>query len=283
MTKRATNIQILQNYVQQHWVMQNEDVRYTKTFWKLIDDCKHDAKMATDFVTTNLLSGGVQDRVVAAVLSGQICNPIEPEIAPYAEVISVYLLSSADTESNVSVLANVAVALKFMELSPKIAHATITLTYHLNENVRFFATQSLSGMLDGASATNAVLDRLIELSADEDGDIRDWSTFGLVNLVEIYEIDDQRIRDAFFARVNDRHYDARAEAFYGLAVSKDMRGVEPLKKYLTNSNTVGTLSIKASLAFASSELYEPLLALKKWWDLDDDLLNKAIAASKLTI
>ena len=55
---------------------------------------------------------------------------------------------------------------------------------------------------------------LIALSADWDGDVRDWATFSLA--VQI-DRDTPEVREALAARLSDDHGDTRSEAIRGLA------------------------------------------------------------------
>ncbi len=66
---------------------------------------------------------------------------------------------------------------------------------------------------------------LIRLSSDRVAAIRDWATFSLAGSDE----DTPEIRAALWRRVRDRHYDARMEAFRGLARRRDTDALEPMK------------------------------------------------------
>jgi hypothetical protein len=64
---------------------------------------------------------------------------------------------------------------------------------------------------------------LIALSADPDGDVRDWSTFSLG--VQI-DRDTADVREALAARLEDAHGDTSAEAIRGLARRRDERALD---------------------------------------------------------
>jgi HEAT repeat protein len=64
---------------------------------------------------------------------------------------------------------------------------------------------------------------LIDLSADSDGDVRDWATFSLG--VQI-DRDTADVREALAARLQDSYGDTRAEAVRGLARRRDERALE---------------------------------------------------------
>jgi HEAT repeat protein len=116
---------------------------------------------------------------------------------------------------------------------------------------------------------------LVSLSRDADDDVRDWATFTLGTL---FETDTQQIRDALFDRITDRHDDTRGEALLGLARRKDSRIVDALRTEL-GSDWVGTLAVEAAEALASAELRQHLVDLRRWWDVDPQLLARAVTAS----
>ena len=67
--------------------------------------------------------------------------------------------------------------------------------------------------------------------SDEDGDVRDWATFGIG---QQDDTDDETTREALFARVEDEHSDARMEAIIGLARRHDERVRSHLMRELAN-------------------------------------------------
>jgi HEAT repeats len=68
--------------------------------------------------------------------------------------------------------------------------------------------------------TDLALHTLIQLSSDDDADIRDWATFGLGTQSDA---DTPALRDALFARLDDDDDDTRCEAIAGLAKRSDQR------------------------------------------------------------
>lgn len=121
------------------------------------------------------------------------------------------------------------------------------------------------------------IETLVALSRDSCEQVRDWATFSIGTLIEI---DTTQIRDALAARLQDPDSETRAEALVGLARRKDQRVIAALKSELA-SDCVGTLAIEAAELIQSRELFGLLLELKEWWDVDTDLLDRAIAASAL--
>jgi HEAT repeat protein len=79
----------------------------------------------------------------------------------------------------------------------------ISLHTHPDPVVRYGV---VSGLLRRPDA--AALDTLITLSADEDAQVRDWSTFGLARQTDK---DFPRLRDALADRLNDDDDDTRLD------------------------------------------------------------------------
>jgi HEAT repeat protein len=114
---------------------------------------------------------------------------------------------------------------------------------------------------------------LIELSKDPVDEVRDWATFGLGSILGI---DSTQIRDALADRLDDTHFDTSCEALVGLATRKDPRAFERTLELL-QSEAVPRLAVDAAQALGDPRLLPALRDLKGWWDVDTDLLDKAIA------
>ena len=141
---------------------------------------------------------------------------------------------------------------------------------HPDPEVRHAAVLALTG-----HETPPAIDCLISLCDDVDAHVRDWATCALGSQCEL---DTPAIRDALSQRLKDPDDDARGEALVGLAQRNDERVIAALKKELS-SESVGKLAIEAAEAIASKELHSYLIALREWWDVDPELLERAIAAS----
>ena len=121
---------------------------------------------------------------------------------------------------------------------------------------------------------------LLGLSADDDGDVRNWATFGLQPMYRERQ-DRQEIRDALFARIHDSHDEARHEALVGLAQYKDERVIGPLIEALC-AETVWELAVEAAEEIGHAELYPHLVNLRAWWDINPELLERAVVACGAT-
>jgi HEAT repeat protein len=140
---------------------------------------------------------------------------------------------------------------------------------HLDPRVRYGVTHALLGQDDPRAIA-----LLVRLTSDVDADVRDWATLGIGTLSEL---DTPEIRSALAARLSDPHDDTRGEALMGLARRKYLRVVPALVKELS-SDCVGTLAVEAAEEIGAAELRSVLVKLQDWWDVDPELLKRAIAA-----
>jgi len=142
---------------------------------------------------------------------------------------------------------------------------------HPNARIRLALAQALATPDD--PCPQEVIDLLVRLTRDRNGDVRDWACFALGTQCSA---DGTAIRDALTDRMQDRHRDCREEAILGLARRRDPRAVGPLLGALT-SKSVGRLSVEAAAYIGDVKLLHPLRALTGWWDADTALLETAIA------
>ncbi len=142
---------------------------------------------------------------------------------------------------------------------------------HSDPDVRRATVFALTGY-----ETQQAIECLLSLSNDPIPNVRDWATFALGTQIEL---DTPEIRDALADRLRDPDIDTRAEALVGLAYRKDGRTIDAMKKELSSAS-VGTLVIEAAELIASNELHSHLIALRKWWDVDPELLERAISVSQ---
>ncbi len=123
----------------------------------------------------------------------------------------------------------------------------------------------------------AGVDALVRLSQGGDAGVRDWATFGLASLDD----DSDEVGAALWARVDDPDYDTRCEALVGLAKRRDLRITDRVMRELRDGQRVGKLVVEAAGRLGQPELVEPLTELQGWWDVDPELLARAIDACRL--
>ncbi|MGE0306507.1 MAG: HEAT repeat domain-containing protein [Acidimicrobiia bacterium] len=154
------------------------------------------------------------------------------------------------------------------------APAVIAQAAHDDADVRWsvaFALPSLAGTQHLAES-NPLVRALIALTKDEDPDVRDWATFGLGGLLMV---DGPKTRKCLRARLDDPDADTRSEAINGLARRHDRQIVDRVRAEL-ESDEVGRLVVQAAAYLADASLLEALESLDDWWDVDIELLERAI-------
>jgi HEAT repeat protein len=127
-----------------------------------------------------------------------------------------------------------------------------------------------------ASAPQAAdLPALFRLAVDPTAEVRSWAVLAIANVEEpnLREIGDCLVQAAL-----DEHPETRGEALLGLVQRHDGRALGLLLRYFEDCSVVGTLAVEAARGLARPELYEPLRALREWWDVDLELLEEAIEA-----
>jgi HEAT repeat protein len=209
-----------------------------------------------------------RQRRLGADILGQLGVPDRTFPVECTDILSGMLSAEEDAQ----VLSSILIALSFQDCADAIS-LIIRFSYHPDPAIRHAVVLALAN----AECPDAIA-CLCAQSKDEDENVRDWATFTLGTL---FETDTPQIRDALFERSSDRHDDTRGEALLGLARRKDSRVIDALKTEL-GSDCVGTLAIEAAEALASPELRQHLVNLQRWWDVDPQLLRRAIAACDKT-
>lgn len=210
-----------------------------------------------------------RERRLGADILGQLGVPERA----YPDQCKCILRGMLTANENEEVLRAVLVAISHQDDIEAIP-LVVGFSTHTDSDVRHGVVLALS-IHNGHEVPQAI-ETLIKLSNDSSEHVRDWATFALGTQIEI---DTKQIRDALADRLSDLDFDTRGESLVGLAKRKDMRVVEALKLEL-ESDCIGCLAIEAAELIASNELYDLLVDLRGWWDIDVDLLERAIEASK---
>jgi HEAT repeat protein len=197
-----------------------------------------------------------RERELGADILGQLGVPDRafPEECFY----SLKAMLAEETEPDV--LQTIAVAFGHL-FDIRAVQLLAPLRNHPNEDVRLAVVHGLS-----RHRNDLAIQSLIELSSDNDGDVRDWATFGLGSMIET---DTPRIREALFARIADTNEDAKAEALVGLARRKDERAFALILDELTSDN-VGLLALEAAEELGDVRLAPALISLKEEWEGEND-------------
>ena len=182
------------------------------------------------------------------------------------------LLRCLTGETAPQVVASFIAALGHMH-DPRTLAPIVKFKDHPNADVRWNVAISLT-----ARDESTALEALIELTRDEDSDVRDWATFGLGTQTDV---DTPDLRDALVARFDDEDDDTRVEAILGLARRGDKRALEPLLRELEKGSCSPLFEASAFLADAAdSRLWELLQTIERddlpshWVDDYDQALKK---------
>lgn len=129
-----------------------------------------------------------------------------------------------------------------IENDPKVLMSLLFAIGHNNDNLDKIQIEKLCTFLDndnnwvkeGLVSSLAfvndlkAIDVLIKLSSAKLNYIRDWATFYIAQV----DRNNKNIREALWARVNDKHQDTKLEAIVGLAKRKDNRVNDIIKREL---------------------------------------------------
>jgi hypothetical protein len=152
------------------------------------------------------------ERAVGAAILGQLAYSLEflrdERFGLLKDMLDRELSGGGDPE----MLASICFAFGHLKDARAIPEV-VPLVRHPLSSVRFAVVHALSAQEDAVAVAG-----LIELSNDEDSDVRDWATFGLGQRIEA---DNAEIREALRARLTDTDPDTRLEAISGLALRKD--------------------------------------------------------------
>jgi HEAT repeat protein len=136
------------------------------------------------------------ERALGADILGQLGIP--ERAFPEESFAAVLKLLS---DSDINVLCSAILALQHIDAERAAAHVT-PFSNHPNEDVRSAVAFALCGV-EGEAA----LRTLLSLAKDEDGDVRNWATFGLG---QQSEADTPEVREALAAGLRDREEDVRS-------------------------------------------------------------------------
>ncbi|NOJ97222.1 hypothetical protein HMI51_30305 [Corallococcus coralloides] len=159
------------------------------------------------------------------------------------------VLAALATEQDAAVLNSMGVALGHLR-DARAVPALQPLKDHPDEDVRMGVVMGMMPHRDPVA-----IQTLIELSRDSDEDVRNWATFSLGSQAE--EVDTPELRDALFDRLTESDMELRGEALVGLALRKDPRVLEPLRRELESSEVV-VLAVEAAEKLEDTSLL-PLL------------------------
>jgi HEAT repeat protein len=225
-----------------------------------------------DAVCALARSADVLERVVALDVLAQIGYSAG---RPFLEETLPVLIDAVD-DGHADVTAAAVAALGSL-WDPRALPVILRHVGHPAANVRLCAAVAIPGAAGDPPSPDAI-EALIALSADRDGETRDWATFGLGSQFE--DEDTDAIRAALAARLDDPDGDTSGEALLGLARRHDPRALPVLLARLDDDP--GNLIVEAAAALRAPEALPALQRLKReGWQLDEprpSVLDDALRA-----
>ena len=208
-----------------------------------------------DAAVALIASGVMAERELGVEILCALGDSETDSVRPFREETVVLLLDLLTREREPRVLESLGYAFGHLD-EPRGVAPRSALAGHPEARVR----EGVIGGLLRHEDDRAVA-ALIELSADETEDVRDWATFGLGTQISL---DTAAIRAALAARLDDPHDDTREEAMYGLAMRLDARAIPVLLDFLEEGE--GPM-LDSALLVLGDHLEDPRLpaALARRW------------------
>ena len=229
-----------------HRLLTNKSVR---THWDYISALRSRwSKEVFDKCVLLLQSNNPKERGFAVGILSQLGLPPRPFIK---ESIKLFF-DTLQTETDHSVISSI-----FYGLGYNNEHLTAKKTKFIcsfKDSKSLEVKQGLVFALGGLDHKIAN-DTLIGFSSNQNNYIRNWATFSLGSQTTQ---DTPAIREALWRRVNDKHEETRHEAILGLAIRKDARIKEILKKELENIDVHSSLLLEAIEELNDKEFIEIL-------------------------
>jgi HEAT repeat protein len=204
------------------------------------------------------------ERTLGANILGQLGIPDRSFPRPCLGI----LLGMLEAERDNGVLSSVLIALSHLG-DPEAVGPAARFRDHADPDVRHGVVHAMMGHEDPLA-----VEVLIELTSDPEAHNRDWACFALGTQIEL---DTPELREALAGRLSDEDDDARCEAIVGLARRGDIRVIPPLRRALV-SESIWALEVEAASLISDHRLHPELVALRGWWDVDEELLEEAIRA-----
>lgn len=136
------------------------------------------------------------------------------------------LLDCAELEFDDEILAQIARALGYRQ-DPRGLPILLEWLDHDDERIRFHVARALPSCAT-IETEDVVAKALVQLTRDDDADVRDYALFGFPQLT----IDTPEIRDAILACTRDEDWSTAGQALVNLAMLGDQRVIEPLIAYI---------------------------------------------------
>lgn len=248
------------------------------TYWKLICELR---SRPNDFVYKKCTEFVESDKVKEKVAGIDVLAQLGIRERPYYRKTIELYFNLLEKETNEKVISSILFSFGHNneKLNSKQLAKITSFKGNKNSEVRNGLVTSLLGLEEPLA-----IDTLIHLSNDKESLNRDWATFGLGTQIDV---DNEKIRNALWNRINDSDQDTKLEAIVGLAKRKDAKVKEIIKRELQDGE-YGSLLFEAIELLNLAE-FIPLLkqnletgkkeGVEQEWLMDlekliDDLENK---------
>ena len=210
------------------------------------------------------------DRIDAADSDGTKYKRLHPR-----KTIDV-LLNVVTSASDEDLLASIFYAMGHNK-SQRAVSSLVAHKNHFNSDIRYAVCFALLTNTDKDS-----IFALIDLSKDEDEDVRNWATFGLAQQIDL---NTPYIRNALWNRVSDRNNEIRAEAILGLSRRQDKSSIELIICELHNAIEKGECwdQIIEAAFYMPDPRYCEYLEILKSKKSDIWFIDEAIAANRIPL
>jgi HEAT repeat protein len=196
----------------------------------------------------------------------------------YPDESNAMIHSMIQTEQDHEVITSLISAVSFRELHACVGWL-LAMGQQSSEDIRWRVAWALPIRNPHDSRIDPQqIETLMQLAADPEPHVREWATFAL----SMTDEDTPSLRERLLERMNDTDFNTRTEAARGLAKRKEPRGLKLLFDDL-KSDRVGELHVEAAEMYADPSLIPALVALRRWWDIDPELLERAIQACSLRV
>lgn len=192
---------------------------------------------------------------------------------PFRDEYTPVLISALAT-SDVEELENIIAAVGKTG-DPRARQSLLDLVTHPSATVRLRLSQALPAFADDDIPENdPLVESLLTLMGDIDGDVRDWATFGIGTALTV---DGPTVRAALRASLNaDGQFDnSRSEALAGLVIRREPGIVHEVLAMLTGG-VVPRLAVECAGLLGDPRLHSVLSNLSTWWDIDPERLSFAL-------
>ncbi len=237
-----------------------------KTYWENIRVLRsRPSKSVFDRCYSLAISNNTKHKCIGIDILAQLGKKLSSPTSPFQNETIQLCFELLEHEKEIDVISSVLSCIGHAnnhDLTQTQVDKLATFKTHPNHNVRDSLVFSHLGQ-----EHNAAIQILIYLSKDKNTDVKNWATFGLGTQIDT---DNEEIRNALWARVNDKHEETRFEAITGLCIRKDPRAKALIENELSKGEN-GTLLFEAIIELGDKTFIPTLKELLNKSILEEDM------------